>query len=87
MYFDSPMELCPRCKTYVLLDQSQKECAAEHRCGEVNCPLARYFSGRNFDTAEAGDARQARNSADAQDSAAAERSYESRLRTEKERNS
>jgi hypothetical protein len=50
MYFDSPMELCPRCNNYVLLDQSQKECASEHQCTEGDCPLARYFSGKTFET-------------------------------------
>jgi hypothetical protein len=51
--FDSPFERCPHCRQYVLLDQTQRQCAREHGCGEGDaCPLARYFTGIEF-----GDAR------------------------------
>lgn len=48
--FDSPIERCPLYQHYVLLDQTQEECAAEHSCGlKDECPLRRYFQGRRFD--------------------------------------
>ena len=43
---DSPFELCPVCEEYVLLDQTQGQCAREHHCENVKCPLARFFVGR-----------------------------------------
>lgn len=47
--FDSPFDFCPVCREVVLLDQTQRECAAEHHCNdEVACPLARCFSGYDF---------------------------------------
>jgi hypothetical protein len=47
--FDSPFEYCTVCRKYVVLDQTQRECAREHRCGDVvNCPLRRCFSGIEF---------------------------------------
>lgn len=46
--FDSPFEFCPRCGEFVLLDQTQRECAAEHGCGKVDCPLERFFTGIDF---------------------------------------
>jgi hypothetical protein len=47
--FDSPFEFCPVCRAYVLLDQTQRQCAAEHGCaGSGKCGLARYFTGREF---------------------------------------
>ena len=50
MYFDSPIELCVVCKRYVLLDQTQKECALEHQCRrDERCPLAKYFTGKSFE--------------------------------------
>ena len=53
MYLDSSFELCPVCKRYVLLDQSQKECAKEHGCEGKACPLTAFFTGREFiDAAE-----------------------------------
>ncbi len=33
----------------VLLDQTQRECAAEHRCGDIECPLGEIFSGIDFE--------------------------------------
>jgi hypothetical protein len=41
--FDSPLEFCRYCKQYVVLDQTQRECAAEHRCQTALCPLMKYF--------------------------------------------
>lgn len=47
--FDSPVEYCPVCKEMVLLDQTRRECKAEHRCKDnVVCPLERCFSGYDF---------------------------------------
>jgi hypothetical protein len=47
--FDSPIDFCPVCKEMVLLDQTRRECASEHRCrGTVTCPLQRFFSGYDF---------------------------------------
>jgi len=53
MYFDSPFEFCPVCKQEVVLDQTQAECAAEHDCEGIECPLARYFSGKEFHESDA----------------------------------
>jgi hypothetical protein len=53
--FDSPFERCPHCRQYVLLDQTQRQCAREHGCGEdTACPLARYFTGIEFGDARPG---------------------------------
>jgi hypothetical protein len=47
--FDSPFAYCPQCAEMVLLDQTLRECAAEHGCGkDAGCPLARYFTGHDF---------------------------------------
>ena len=43
MKFDAPIERCPHCNEYVLLDQTRLECAREHHCPIEACPLARYF--------------------------------------------
>lgn len=48
MKFDTPIEICPRCGEYVALDQTQRECAKEHRCGRRACPLERAFDGHEF---------------------------------------
>jgi len=45
--FDSPFEYCGVCKHYVLLDQTQRQCACEHRC-KVACPLQQAFTGIEF---------------------------------------
>lgn len=42
---DSPFEICPVCDEYVLLDQTQGQCAREHGCENVKCPLSRFFVG------------------------------------------
>jgi hypothetical protein len=47
--FDSPFEFCNVCNAYVLLDQTQRQCAREHRCRNVvKCPLQRFFTGYDF---------------------------------------
>lgn len=46
--FDSPIAFCPRCNQMVLLDQTQRECKAEHGCADIECPLLSYFSGYDF---------------------------------------
>ena len=53
MFVDSPIEYCPREGCMVLLDQTRRECAEEHRCiGTAHdCPLRRHFSGRDFGVA------------------------------------
>ena len=51
--FDSPFEFCVVCKEYVLLDQTQRQCAHEHACAAgTPCPLDRYFTGIEFGRAE-----------------------------------
>lgn len=45
--FDSPFEYCPMCRAYVLLDQTQRQCAQEHACS-AKCPLQRFFTGIEF---------------------------------------
>jgi len=52
--FDSPFEICPVCDEYVLLDQAQRECAREHHCKRLECPLSRFFVGKEM-VEEAGD--------------------------------
>jgi len=44
--FDSPIDHCLVCRQMVVLDQTQAECAREHRCkmGTL-CPLREYFTG------------------------------------------
>lgn len=47
--FDSPFEFCSVCRQYVLLDQTQRQCAREHDCSEAaRCPLRRCFTGIEF---------------------------------------
>lgn len=47
--FDSPIDYCPVCGQMVLLDQTQTECAHEHRCAaDMPCPLQSYFTGVDF---------------------------------------
>jgi hypothetical protein len=47
--FDSPFEFCSVCRQYVLLDQTQPQCAYEHGCSvRTTCPLAKYFTGFDF---------------------------------------
>jgi hypothetical protein len=55
--FDSPFEYCPLCGEVVLLDQTRRECAAEHNCGRVECPLARFFTGIDFTRGQTGCAK------------------------------
>lgn len=42
--FYSPFDTCEICRQYVLLDQTQLQCAREHDCHVENCPLARFFA-------------------------------------------
>lgn len=47
--FDSPFEYCPVCQGYVLLDQTQRQCAREHSCAAASkCPLETLFGGLEF---------------------------------------
>jgi hypothetical protein len=48
MKFDTPLEVCPVCGEFVLLDQTERECAREHRCEQATCPLGAYFTGHEF---------------------------------------
>jgi len=41
---DSAFEVCPVCNEYVFLDQTHKQCAREHHCENVVCPLKRFFA-------------------------------------------
>jgi hypothetical protein len=45
---DSPFEICPVCEEYVFLDQTYRQCAREHHCGNMECPLQRFFVGREM---------------------------------------
>jgi hypothetical protein len=56
---DSPFEICPVCDEYVFLDQTQKQCAREHHCENIKCPLQRFFVGREMQNSPAGDAESA----------------------------
>jgi len=48
---DSPFDFCPHCRQYVLLDQTQRECAREHECRDrPACPLQCFFTGIEFRT-------------------------------------
>jgi hypothetical protein len=52
--FDSPFEYCKTCGEYVLLDQTNAECAREHNCRDAaGCVLRRFFTGIEFRKAEA----------------------------------
>jgi len=47
--FDSPFDYCKVCRSYVLLDQTHRECVREHGCDNVaECPLRRLFTGIGF---------------------------------------
>ena len=47
--FDSPFDYCKVCRAYVLLDQTHRECAREHGCGNISeCPLRMFFTGIEF---------------------------------------
>lgn len=56
---DSPFEICPVCDEYVLLDQTQRQCAREHHCENVKCPLGRFFVGREVPAQPGDDAKTA----------------------------
>ena len=56
---DSPFEVCPVCDEYVFLDQSHRQCAREHHCGNMKCPLERFFVGRELHNPAANDAERA----------------------------
>jgi len=45
--FDSPLYRCEKCGEFVLLDQTVRECADEHRCGTASCPMAEFFDSSN----------------------------------------
>jgi hypothetical protein len=44
-FFDSPIGRCELVREFVLLDETQRECAREHGCtpGQI-CPLRGYFT-------------------------------------------
>lgn len=41
--FNSPLQYCTKCKQYVELDQTKDECATQHACGGLDCPLVAVF--------------------------------------------
>lgn len=47
-YFDAPISRCEAAREMVLTDQTQKQCALEHRCppGQV-CPLGNCFANQS----------------------------------------
>lgn len=58
--FDSPFEICPVCDQYVFLDQTKRQCAKEHHCGKVKCPLERFFVGQEMGEATGTDPEKVR---------------------------
>jgi hypothetical protein len=56
---DSPIEVCPICDEYVFLDQTYGQCAREHHCGNMKCPLQRFFVGREVQESAGNDSEQA----------------------------
>ena len=47
--FEPPMERCPVCGEYVVLVQTQQECAGRQQCGKVDaCPLKSTFATTDF---------------------------------------
>lgn len=56
MYLDSPIDRCPVCGEYVLMDETQRECANEHNCPTgTKCPLAGMFTGVEFEEEDSGE--------------------------------
>ena len=53
--FDSPFEICPICDEYVFLDQAHAQCAREHNCENIKCPLQRFFVGREMKESSGGE--------------------------------
>lgn len=53
---DSPFEICSVCDQYVFLDQTYEQCAHEHHCENIECPLKKYFVGRQPPKTDADDA-------------------------------
>ncbi len=53
-FIDSPFDICPVCDDYVFLDLTQRQCAREHHCGNVKCPLQRFFVGREVQNSAGG---------------------------------
>ena len=51
--FASPFEHCAHCGQCVLLDQTQRECAAEQQCKIELCPFAKYFTGMEIEPVSA----------------------------------
>jgi hypothetical protein len=47
--FDSPIEHCPVCGHFVVLDQARSECARRQHCSTEVCPLQRYFTEVDLD--------------------------------------
>jgi len=56
---DSPFEICAVCGEYVFLDQTHRQCAREHHCGNMKCPLQRFFVGREMQNSAADAAEKA----------------------------
>jgi len=47
--FEPPMDHCPVCGEYVLLVQTQAECACRHKCSpNTPCPLRKSFATTDF---------------------------------------
>jgi hypothetical protein len=41
--FTSPLDFCPHCRQYVALNRTHAECAGDHHCSALSCPLQEYF--------------------------------------------
>ena len=46
--FDSPVYRCEGCGEFVLMDQTVRECSEEHQCNAADCPVLKFFEGRDF---------------------------------------
>ena len=46
--FDSPVYRCEGCGEFVLLDQTVRECSEEHHCEAADCPVLKFFEGKEF---------------------------------------
>lgn len=51
--FDSPLQFCRLCRSFVALDEGFDECQRLHGCEPDSCPLARTFADSSASPADA----------------------------------
>lgn len=51
--FDSPLQFCRLCRSFVALDEGFDECRRLHGCEPDSCPLARVFAESSAQSADA----------------------------------